>query len=524
MLVEPKANRGTPFLHGLFAGQKLAPLAYAGSVAIVAAALLIGLSLQWLGAGPANAGLVFLVAVLMCSATYGLWPGLFACVVSALAYNFFFFPPIYTLTIADPRNAVTMIIFAVVALIANNLAVRIRAQTLAAEQRAAMMENLYLFSRKLAGAFSLDDLLWAIAYQFAKMLDAHAVILLPEGAELVVRAGYPPEDALGAAEMAAARRVWESATRSAQDPEPTTQDRRNFLPMRTGRGVVGIVGLEGRSAQTGLSREQLRLFHALADQAALAIERITLSEDIDKARLAAETERLRASLLTSVSHDLRTPLASILGSASSLKNHRFALDIRAQDELIGTIHEEAERLNRFIANLLDMTRLESGAIEPRFEYIDVADVAGSALRRARNVLSGHRVELAFDPDLPMVKIDPVLFEQVLFNLLDNAAKYAPAGTAVRLKAERCDARLRIALSDEGAGIPDSDLERVFDKFYRARAADRKRAGTGLGLPICRGFLEAMGGTIIARNAGPKGGAVFTIEFPIPADQPRERAA
>ncbi len=498
-------------------------LAYMGSGGFVAVALLIGLLLQWAGAGP-SAGLVFLTAVLMSAVTYGLWPGLFACVASTLAYNFFFFPPLYTLSIADRRNAITLVIFGVVALIASNLAARIRSQTMATEERAAMMENLYLFSRKLAGAFTLDDLLWAIAFQFANMLHVRVIILLPDGAALRVRAGYPPEDRLDPIELRAAEQVWNSANTEDQDRGTAPHSKHLFLPMRTGRGPVGIVGIESDETSALLTDEQRRLFDSLADQAALAIERLNLSEDIEKARLTAETERLRSALLTSISHDLKTPLASILGSASTLKSQRSALDLSSQDELIGTIHEEAERLSRFIANLLDMTRLESGAIEPKLEWIDLGDVIGSALRRAGPVLAHHTVHVGIDDDLPMLKLDPVLFEQCLFNLLDNARKYSAPGTQIRLRAIRSDESVRLEISDEGDGIPDYALERIFDKFYRVQASDKKRAGTGLGLPICRGFIAAMGGSIAASNRPDKRGALFTIVLKVPAEQPQDRAA
>jgi two-component system sensor histidine kinase KdpD len=229
-------------------------------------------------------------------------------------------------------------------------------------------------------------------------------------------------------------------------------------------------------------------------------------------------EKLLSALLTSISHDLRTPLASVLGSATSLRNYRHTLDEAAQEELIGTIQEEAERLNRFIANLLDMTRLEVGTIEPRTELVHVGDIVGSALERARSVLARHRVAIDLSSDLPMLRLDPVLFEQVLFNLLDNTAKYAPADTEVQLSARQEDGVVRVAVADEGEGIPPADLERIFDKFYRVEAGANRRVGTGLGLAICRGFVEPMGGTIVAGNRLDRRGAVFTIALRIPTEQ------
>jgi two-component system sensor histidine kinase KdpD len=296
--------------------------------------------------------------------------------------------------------------------------------------------------------------------------------------------------------------------------------------MKTGRGNVGVVGLDSDRSGPLLNPDQRRLFDALADQSALAIERVNLAQDVDRARIAAETEKLRSSMLTSISHDLRTPLASILGSATSLKTYRSTLNESEQNQLVETIQEEAERLNRFISDLLDMTRLEAGAIQPKSEIVDLSDIVGSALRRAQTIVASHKIKIDLQPDLTMVKLDPVLFEQVLFNLLDNAAKYAPDGTTISVTAEQSGQSIAVRVLDEGDGIPEGDLERIFDKFYRVRASDRQRAGTGLGLAICRGFVEAMGGRISAANRDDRKGAVFTIRLSVPvrAEASREHAA
>jgi two-component system sensor histidine kinase KdpD len=495
----------------------LNPRAYAASLAMSVVALGVSLMLRQTLA-VSNVTLVLLVAVLASAVTYGLWPSLFAGLICALAYNFFFLPPLYTFTIAEPENIITLMVFALVAVIAGNLAARVRTQAIVARERAATTEDLYLFSRKLAGVVSLDDLLWATAYQVAHMLGVHVVLLLPQGEDLVVRAGYPPEDTLDDGDLAAARWALEHGSEAGRGADTLPGARRLFLPMRTGRGIVGIIGLDsarGRE-ESLLNPDQRRLLDSLSDQASLAIERIHLAEEADRARIASETEKLRSALLTSISHDLRTPLASILGSASSLRLYRAQLDESGQDELIRTIQEEAERLNHFIANLLDMTRLESGALTPRFEPVDLSDVIGSVLRRAAKLLAQHRVVLEVDGELPLLRLDPVLFEQVLFNLLDNAAKYTPSGSSVTLQARRASDHVTLRLLDEGEGMPPDDLERVFDKFYRVRASDRKRAGTGLGLAICRGFMEAMGGSITAANRSDRKGAVFTLTLPFSA--------
>lgn len=459
-----------------------------------------------------NVALVFLTAVLVSAVAFGLRAALFTSLLSVLAFNLFFLPPYYSITIADPENVVALFFFLVVALIASNLTANVRAQAMVARQRARTTEDLYLFSRKLAGIASTDDLLWAIASQVASMLKVRVVLFLPENGALELKAAWPPEDVAEDADLAAAKWSWESNKPAGRGADTLPGAKRLFLPMRTGRGPVAVIGIDSDKQGPMLTPDQQRLLDALADQAALAIERINLSGDFDKAQRAAERDRLQAALLTSISHDLRTPLASILGAADGLAG---LPDLSPDDRkaLLSTIQEEAERLNRFIANLLDMTKLESGAVAPNTALVDVGDVVGSTLRRADRILADHRIETALAPDLPMVRLDPVLFEQVLFNLLDNAAKYAPAGTAIRLEA-RCDgATVRLQVRDEGPGIPQAELERIFDKFYRVRKSDSRRAGTGLA--ICRGFVEAMGGTIEAANRIGNHGAVFTITLPVP---------
>jgi two-component system sensor histidine kinase KdpD len=326
------------------------------------------------------------------------------------------------------------------------------------------------------------------------------------------------------ADLAAASWAWEHSRAAGRGADTLPGAKRLFLPMRTGRAPIGIIGLDQDKPGPILTPDQKRLLDALSDQAAIAIERAILVRDIDQAKLTAETERLRSALLTSLSHDLRTPLASILGSATSLRAYRDSLDRNAQDELIATIQEESERLNRFINNLLDMTRLESGAIVAHAEPTDLADVIGSALRRASAVLALHKVEIEIGPELPMPKLDGVLLEQVIFNLLDNAAKYAPTGSEIRVSATVAGGVVHIEVMDEGEGIPPSELELIFDKFYRVHAGDRRRAGTGLGLAIARGFVEAMGGTITARNRDDRSGAVFVVSLPVTETAQKEIVA
>ena len=484
------------------------------AIAIVAVALLAGLALhQFLNV--LNITLVFLTAVLAVAARYGLMPSLFACALSVLAYNFFFLPPVYTFTIAEPENVLALVAFLFAAIIGSNLAAGARAQALTARTHARVTEELLAFSRKLSGVATLDDLLWATTYQIASMLKLHVVILMPEGMDLAVKSAYPPEDELDGADIAAAKWSWANNHPAGRGSDTLPGARRLFLPLRTGRGTVGVLGLDREQPGVMLSPDSRRLLDALMDLAALAIERLHLQDDLDRTKLQAESERLRSALLTSISHDLGTPLASIIGAASSLKTvgERYGGEERAA--LLSTILDEAERLNRFVGNLLDMTKLESGAIAPQQEMIDLGEIVGTALQRAGKVLAHHRVKVDLPGDLPMLRLDFVLFEQVLFNLLDNAAKYAPAQSTVEIRARKRDGMVELHVLDEGSGIPQDQIERIFDKFHRAQEGDRKGPGTGLGLAICRGFVAAMGGTIRARNRADRSGGDFIVELPIP---------
>jgi two-component system sensor histidine kinase KdpD len=487
--------------------------AYAISTGFVAAALGIALLIsQFVDLD--NISLVFLAAVLASAVRYGAGPSVVAALLSVACYNFFFLPPLYTFTIADPANVVALFFFMIVALLTSSLTARTRTQAVIARKEAKTTGELYGFSKKLAGIAKLDDLLWATAHQIASMLKVEVVILTAEGDSIAVRAGFPPEDELDDADLAAARWCWDHNQPAGRGADTLPGGKRLFLPLRTGRGVVGVLGINRKAPGPLFTPDERRLLDALADQAAVAIERTQLAEDIDEARVLAETERLRSALLTSISHDLRTPLASIIGTITSLRSFGKLYDEGTRDEMLATAQDEGERLNRFVANLLDMTRIDSGAIELRREMVDLSDVIGSALQRCSKVLADHRVAVALAPDLPMFPLDFVLMEQVLVNLLDNAAKYASGGTMIEISGRRENGTVVIAVRDEGPGIPVDDLERIFDKFYRVRGGDRQRAGTGLGLAICRGFIEAQGGTIVAANRADRSGAIFTIRLPI----------
>ena len=476
----------------------------------------VGVSeLLWPWIGVQNTDLVFLTAIVAIAVRFGLWPSLLASVASALCYNFFFTEPYYTFSIADPRNVIAVVFFTIVAIVVSNVAARARTLAVTAMARARTTESLYVFSRKLAGVGTLDDLLWATAYQTALMLKVRVVLLLPDKGSIAVKAGYPPEDVLDKADLAAANWAWEHDRPAGRGSDTLPGAKRLFLPMRTGRGAIGVVGIDSDKPGPLLTPDQRRLLDALIDQAALAIERVHLVDDLDQAKRRVEADRLRAALLTSISHDLKTPLAAIVGAAGALKDLSPQLDDKAKADLVATILDESERLNRFIANLLDMTKLEAGSIKPNMARHDVGEIVGSVLERARKILARHTVEIEIAGGLPMLELDPVLFEQVLFNLLDNAAKYAPPETTIRIESWQEGETVKLEVIDEGTGIPPEEVELVFEKFHRASKGDQVRAGTGLGLAISRGFIEAMGGTIDAANRSDRSGAVFTINLPVP---------
>jgi two-component system, OmpR family, sensor histidine kinase KdpD len=470
--------------------------------------------------GVENVDLVFITAVVGVAVRYGLWPSLLASVAASLCYNFFFLPPIYTFTITDPTNIAAFFFFMLIAILVSNVAARVRTQADTAIERIRSTEQLYAFSRKLAGTATLDDVLWATAYQTALMLKVRVVLLLPENGMLTVKAGYPPEDRLDQGDLAAANWAWSNDRPAGRGSDTLPGAKRLFRPMRTGRGSIGVIGIDNDRSGPLLTPDQRRLLDALVDQGALAIERVLLVEDMDKVKRTVESERLRSALLTSISHDLKTPLASVLGAASTMRDLANGLSDMQKRDLLATVIDESERLNRFIANLLDMTRLESGAVVPNTALHDIGEIIGSALRRASKILSRHRVSLELDADLPMLELDAVLFEQVIFNLLDNAAKYSLPETTISIRSLRDAKSVSLQVADEGEGIPPGELESVFDKFYRVQKVDHVRPGTGLGLAISRGFVEAMHGRIFAANRTDRSGAVLTIRLPIPASAGR----
>ena len=431
-----------------------------------------------------NLSMVFLVGVLAASALRGTRSAILAAALSFLAYNFFFIQPVHTLTVAEPHELFALLIFLVVASLTGSLTGRIRAQARAALTQTRIIEAQASFSRKLAGAPTEEEVLWATVAQVHGLLHGPAILLLPEGPDLIPRAAWPPDELTDPAEMTAARWALDKAEAAGWRTATLPNIRLRFLPLKTPGRVVGVLGYQPKAP---LSAEDETQLTATVEQAALALDRALLVREAVKAAALEENERIRDALLGSLSHDLRTPLAAILGSATTL-----------QDRGAMTEAQEAGRLNRFVGNLMEMSRIEQGAVKMRRDWVDVGDAVREAVARAGRAHSGRTTRLSLAPDLRFVRGDQDLLGQVLFNLLDNAHKYAEGGE-VALHARNQGDQVVVSVTDDGPGIKPADLERVFQKFWRGGGTDRRKPGTGLGLAICRGLVQAMGGTIHAES-------------------------
>ena len=485
----------------------------------VAGAVLIGFGLERITPLP-NLSMVFLLAVLLCALRVGLWSAIAASVLSFLAYNFFFIEPRYSFTVAEPHELLALVIFLVVATVTGTLAARLSEQATATRERAETTQALLEFSHKLSGAPKLDDVLWLVANQAAAVVKGKSILLLNEGDGLVIKGGWPPDDQLATADWAAARWAHAKKEPAGHDTGTLPVARFQFRPMLGSKGSLGVVGIELSEGGDPLPEPVGATLQSFIEQAAVAIERIELADMSARAMTAAESERLHAALLSSISHDLRTPLASIVGSVTSLKMLGDRMSTTDRAELLATIEEEAARLSRFVSNLLDMTRLEAGAIDIRHDWVDVGDCVRSAIERARKSFPERKTEATIPDKLPLIRGDAALLEQVTFNLLDNAHKYSGSESITRVDALSNAQAVVVNVSDEGIGIPREALEKVFDKFYRVAGSDGRAPGTGLGLSICAGIVKGLGGTILAESPIIDGkGTRIRIELPTESHSP-----
>lgn len=484
------------------------PIGYVLSTALVALITLIGTGIYAFG-NLTNLALLYLVPVMAAATVYGLRTGLFAGVLSSLAYNFFFLPPLHTFTISDPENLLTVLVLIGVAVVTSQLAARVRLQADIARKSSGQNAALASFARTLAGLSTEEELGQILCAEISRLIGVNAVLLLPGEDGLALAAATPPENRLEAIELAAANWAIDHKLPAGRGSDTLTASDWLFQPLVAGGRAIGVFGIALDDGGDPVRSDQLPLLVSFIDQAALSLERIKLVAEMANVSQLKERDRLRAALLSSVSHDLRTPLTTILAAASQIKAAKCAgLDPALADGVM----VEAERLNRFVANLLDMARVEAGALRLQIDAVDLTDAVASAVHDLRNRLNAHPIRLEVPVDLPLVRVDPQLLHHCLINLLDNAGKYSNHGGAITIRGSRDAGELALDILDEGPGLPAGREGDLFETFTRLEGSDRK-GGTGLGLAIVKGFAEAMGMTARAANRGDGDGAIFSLRFP-----------
>ncbi|MGI8688337.1 MAG: ATP-binding protein [Thermomicrobiales bacterium] len=484
--------------------------------------------------------LSYLVIVLASATLGGLAPGIFASIVGFLTFNFFFLPPFYSFTVGAPQDIVALFVFLIVAGVTSELVGRLQEREREARRRAIESETLARLSTELIADVTLDTVLATVVEQVTRIfgLESAAVLLPDQVGALRVRLAYPA-DAAGTyvrdrEHAAVAAHVFTTGIPAGvgsphrvyrphgpDDRGGAMQPRGHrilYVPVRTAHGAVGVMGVAAVRV-SDYSADERRLLTTFANQAALAIDRARLIEEATRAAALAEADRLKSALLAAVSHDLRTPLASIKASATSLLQEEIAWDMATRHEFLAAIDEETDRLTRLVANLLDLTRIQGGALKPEKEWNEIGEVVASVTDRIAPLLQSHPLRVVIAPDLPPVACDFVEIAQVLVNLIENAAKYSDPGTEIAVTVDRMDEDIRVQVADHGFGIPPEDVPHVFDTFYRVTREGRARriGGTGIGLAICKGFIEAHGGTITVASVVGHGSTVtFTLPLsPVP---------
>jgi two-component system sensor histidine kinase KdpD len=453
-----------------------------------------------------HVSVLFLAPVVMSAALWGLWPAVLAALLSVAAGSFFFYSPLFDFRVALPQDVADLAVFVIVAVFTSRLAANVRAQALEARRRQERLSGLLAFADRLYAAGSETKLHAVIVQDLAPILGKPIHLLQADGARLAVVASLPEGDVL----PDAVRRAVEHVIAGGNSPPPGWR----IEPLNTAQGAVAAVAVHASAPA-----DDAHYARGLLGHAALALERERLRRDIAEARLKMQSEALREALLSSISHELQTPLAAILGSATALQTigEQATPDTRAQ--LLSTIREEAERLTAHIGNVLDLTRIRAGQVTARPELVEIADIVNAAVRRKRRQLRGRDVELQLPPDLPMLRLDLFLMEHALGAVLDNAAKYSPDGSKIRVCAEQQDGCIVLDVSDVGSGVRADELPRVFDAFYRGSGAGAAVTGTGLGLAICRAFVEANGGVVEIHSAGAGSGTTLRFRLPMPGTSP-----
>jgi len=443
-----------------------------------------------------NLAMVFMLSVLIAGLAFGLWPAVTAAAAAALIYNFFFLAPKLSIWIGHPADVLTFVVFFAVAMTTGWLTGRVRDQARAVARRASAIAAVLTATRRMSSAARAEEGAAALAEQLTAVTNCKALVLTPLAEDLTIAASYPPGQVLSPGEMAAARWAWEKGEPAGAGTGTMPNLSWTFRPLQGVKARAGVVGIEPAAIAT---EEGERFVAALLDQGAVALERAEFAAVAADAEALRRTDRLRSALLNSVSHDLRTPLSTVLGSVTTLIDYGKTLSDKVRDDLLLSIREEAERLNRYVGDLLDMTRLEGGGLVTRREWTDVRDVQRAAVDRVKRRLGDRKLEWDFPDQVALVMADPSLLEQALVNILENAIAYSPGATHIEVAAYEDRNNVVISIEDEGRGIPTAELERVFEKFRRMDEATDRGKGAGLGLAISKGFVEAMGGRIAAAS-------------------------
>ncbi len=494
--------------HGIGLRRRLAH--HAEAVGVAGLALVTGQALNE-ALSPANVALLLMLAVIFVGLRHGMAPALTTSFVCVSGMSFFHAVPLLSFQVHEIEDLVTLACFVVASFLTGSLAARLHHQLSRSSALAERNERLFEASREVAGAVSERELFASVRRAIEGALHAECVLLVADerdGLELADPFG-PRLDADARADAGWCYR------QVADDPEPGGRAGSwIFLRLDGEHGPVGVLGVRRRAGSGPLEPDQRILLLALREMAAVAFDRRRLADRIREAELGAEREKLRTALLTSVSHDLRTPLAGIVGAASTLVGLGKTLDEAPRRELLGTVLSEAERLDRFVANLLDMTRIEAGGPEPHPSWCDLRDVVADALRGLSRAMADRKLELRIAPSFPLLYVDALLLERVVANLLDNAAKYSPPGAPIAIEAHREGETAVIGVIDRGPGIPAAERESVFHLFHRLRDRDQRIAGTGLGLRICRGLSEALRGSIRVLDGPDALGTCVEIRVPV----------
>ncbi len=459
--------------------------------------------------------MAYLLGIVGVAMRRGRGPSALASVLSVAALDFFFVPPYFTFAVSDARHVFTFAVMLVVGFVISGLTVRVRTQASAARGREERTAALYAMSRELASTRGVDELLKIAVRHLGEVFKSQVVVLLP-GADSGLVPWSGGHFSLDGNELGVARWVFEHRQLAGLGTTTLPGASALYLPLIAPRGPVGVLGVRPADRHALDAPEQLHQLETFSNQTALAIERARLADEAQESLVRIETERLRNSLLSSVSHDLRTPLATITGAVSTILENGSRLDEPTRRELLESVRDEGERLNRLVQNLLEMTRLESGALELKRDWHSLEEVIGAALGRIGKRLGTRRVTTRVPPELPLVPMDDVLVEQVLVNLLDNAIKYTPSGSPIDIIATATDRAATVEVADHGPGLPRGEEDRVFEKFYRGQPGDGR--GAGLGLAICQGVVRAHGGRIWAQNL-PGGGVAFLFTLPITGQPP-----